>query len=94
MTEQAQNEKTTAHGARVGTVVRRSGDKTIKVQVMTLVKHPMYGKYIRRRSQYAVHDPANEARQGDQVEIIPCRRISKNKSWRLVRIVRPAQVRE
>jgi small subunit ribosomal protein S17 len=94
MTEQAEQAKSTAHRAKVGTVVTVSGAKTIKVQVMTLVKHKMYGKYIRRRSHYAVHDPDNTAQVGDQVEIVPCRRISKSKSWRLNRVVRPAQVRE
>jgi small subunit ribosomal protein S17 len=95
MTEEStQQTQQASRGGLVGKVVNRSGDKTIKVEVMTLVKHRIYGKYIRRRSNYLVHDPAGEVGVGDQVEILPCRRISKNKSWRLSRLVRPAHVRE
>ena len=74
--------------ARTGTVKAISGDKTIRVAVNNLVKHPMYGKYVRRRTQLAVHDPQNAARVGDTVEVVPARRMSKTKSWRLARIVR------
>jgi small subunit ribosomal protein S17 len=74
--------------SRVGTVGSLSGSKTIHVVVNNLVKHPMYGKYIRRRTKLAVHDPRSEADVGDVVEIVPCRRVSKTKSWRLVRVVR------
>lgn len=74
--------------ARVGTVSSMSGKNTIGVIVDTMVKHPMYGKYVRRRTKLAVHDPENTAGVGDVVQIVPCRRLSKNKSWRLVKIVR------
>lgn len=74
--------------SRIGTVVSAGGDKTARVVVNTLVKHPMYGKYVRRRTKLAVHDPRNAASLGDLVEIIPCRRKSKTKSWRLLRVVR------
>jgi small subunit ribosomal protein S17 len=73
-----------------GKVSKRSGDKTISVTVENLVKHPMYGKFIRQRTKVAVHDPQNAASVGDLVEIVPCRRLSKNKTWRLVRVVREA----
>ncbi len=76
--------------SRVGTVRSISGAKTIKVVVDNLVKHPRYGKYIRRRSKLAVHDPKSVASVGDRVEVAPCRRLSKTKSWRLVRVVRSA----
>jgi small subunit ribosomal protein S17 len=49
----------------------------------------MYGKYVRRRTKLIVHDPSNAANPGDVVEIVPSRRISKRKSWRLARIVKP-----
>jgi len=79
----------TARGrTRTGTVSSAGGDKTIRVIVNNLVKHPVYGKYIRRRTKLAVHDPGNDAELGDLVEIVPCRRISKSKSWRLMRVVR------
>ena len=72
----------------VGTVRSVSGAKTINVVVEKLVKHPMYGKYVRRASKLVVHDPGGAAAVGDLVEIVPCRRLSKAKSWRLVRVVR------
>ncbi|MFI4913033.1 MAG: 30S ribosomal protein S17 [Sedimentisphaeraceae bacterium JB056] len=76
-----------------GKVVSRSGDKSIRVQIEYLVKHPMYGKYIRRRTKFGVHDPNNIAQVGDTVDIVECRPISKTKSWRLVKIVEKAVVK-
>ena len=73
---------------QTGQVASISGDKTLSVVVRTLVKHPRYGKYLRRRTKLAVHDPRGQAGVGDLVEITPCRPISKRKSWRLVRVVR------
>ncbi len=78
--------------ARTGLVTSTGGDKTIRVAVDSLVKHPRYGKYIRRRTKLAVHDPKNTAQLGDMVEIVPSRRLSKSKAWRLVRVVRPATI--
>ena len=72
-----------------GVVASTGGDKTIRVNINTLVKHPRYGKYVRKRTGLAVHDPDNQAAPGDLVEVLPCRPISKTKSWRLVRVVRP-----
>jgi len=54
------------------------------------VKHPKYGKYIRRRTKLYAHDETNIAKVGDQVEIMECRPMSKTKHWRLVRVVRAA----
>ncbi len=73
---------------RVGVVVSDKGDKTIKVRYDYLVKHPKYGKYYKRRTTLHTHDERNEAKVGDLVEVAACRRISKTKCWRLVRIVR------
>ena len=70
-----------------GMVVSNSGDKSIKVAVDFKVKHPKYGKYIKRRTKLGVHDQHNQAAVGDIVEVAECRPYSKTKSWRLVRIV-------
>jgi len=77
---------------RIGKVSSTGGDKTIRVVIDSLQKHPKYGKYMRRSTKLAVHDPGNAAKLGDMVEIVPCRRMSKSKSWRLVRIVRTENV--
>ncbi|MBN1361001.1 MAG: 30S ribosomal protein S17 [Sedimentisphaerales bacterium] len=73
-----------------GTVTSNSGDKSIRVTIDYKVKHPKYGKYIRRRTKLAVHDERNECGVGDLVEIAECRSYSKTKSWRLVRVLQKA----
>jgi small subunit ribosomal protein S17 len=73
-----------------GRVVSNAMDKTVAVAVERLVKHPVYGKYIRRTSKLLAHDENNEARVGDTVEITECRPLSKRKSWRLVNILERA----
>lgn len=78
---------------RTGFVESAACDKTIKVVMERRVKHPKYGKYIRRRTQLHAHDEENLAKLGDQVEIMECRPISKTKHWRLVRVVRAADAR-
>jgi small subunit ribosomal protein S17 len=78
---------------KIGTVVSAAEDKTIRVVMENLVKHPIYGKYIRRKAKVAAHDPDNTAEVGDQVEIVPCRRLSRSKNWRLLRVVRKATLR-
>jgi small subunit ribosomal protein S17 len=67
-----------------GTVVSDKNDKTIVVKVERKVKHPLYGKIIRRSKKYHAHDDANVAREGQTVRIEECAPISKNKTWRLV----------
>ena len=91
MTKEAKDNNNRSRRARVGQVVSCSGQKTASVVVNTLVKHPQYGKYVRRRTKLSVHDENNVARIGDLVEIIPCRRCSRTKAHRLVRVVRSAQ---
>jgi small subunit ribosomal protein S17 len=90
MAEAAQQEQAGKKLARsrVGTVVSISGEKTVNVGIDNLVRHEKYGKYMRRRTKLLVHDPAGEAKIGDRVEIVPCRRLSRRKSWRLVRVLR------
>ena len=85
MTESS--EKTRKHLEATGVVVSTGGDKSCMVQISRLVKHPLHGKYIKRRTKLAVHDPNNDAGLGDTVDIEPCRPISKRKRWRLRRVV-------
>jgi len=87
MTERKSTGGRRARG-RVGTVRSISGRSTISVVTDNLVRHARYGKYIRRRTKLAVHDPKSIAQVGDVVEIVPCRPISKTKAWRIVRVVR------
>jgi len=70
-----------------GVVISNSGDKSIRVVVDFKVRHPKYGKYIKRRTKLGVHDENNKAGVGDVVEVAQCRPYSKTKSWRLVRVV-------
>ena len=71
----------------VGVVTSDKMNKTRRVEIPRLVKHPRYGKYIRRRTICHIHDEANESRLGDTVEIMETRPLSKTKCWRLLRIV-------
>ena len=74
-----------------GTVVSNKMQKTIAVVVERLVKHPQYGKYIRRTTKLLAHDESNVSKQGDLVSIAECRPFSKRKSWRLVEVIRRAE---
>lgn len=73
-----------------GVVVSDKGDKTISVSVRTIVRHPRYEKYVRRRTSCRVHDEQNDARIGDRVEIMETRPVSKTKRWRLVSVLERA----
>ena len=70
-----------------GVVISNSGNKSIKVAIDFKVKHPMYGKYVKRRTKLSVHDEQNQAGVGDLVEVVQCLPRSKTKSWRLLRVV-------
>jgi small subunit ribosomal protein S17 len=74
-----------------GKVVSNKMQKTITVSVERLVKHPTYGKYVRRTTKLLAHDEAGECREGDVVEIVECRPLSRHKAWRLARVVARAQ---
>lgn len=96
MTDQADNIQTPARtGARarpsrarlVGVVTSAKPNKTIRVEVAYRTPHPKYGKYVRRRTVIHAHDENNQAREGDRVEVMACRPVSKTKSWRLVRVI-------
>ncbi|MDN3515057.1 MAG: 30S ribosomal protein S17 [Candidatus Brocadia sp.] len=75
----------------VGMVIGNKMQKTIVVEVMRLIKHPQYGKYIKRSTIYKAHDENNQAGVGDKVEIIETRPLSKTKSTKLVRIIEKAK---
>ena len=75
----------------VGVVVSDRMDKSIVVEVSRLVKHPMYGKYIRRSTKLMAHDEEDAAHVGDKVELMETRPLSKNKRWRLLRVVAQAK---
>ncbi len=75
-----------------GTVVSNKMDKTISVLVERKVKHPLYGKFMRRSTKMMAHDEANECNEGDVVIIEASRPLSKNKTWRLQKVVSKAQV--
>ena len=73
---------------RVGVVSSSKRLKTITVQIERRMKHPKYGKYQLRTGSLQAHDEKNEAKVGDQVEVMECRPISKTKNFRLVRVIR------
>jgi small subunit ribosomal protein S17 len=73
-----------------GQVMSNKMDKTISVAIERVVKHPTYGKFVRRTTKLLAHDENNEAREGDTVSITPCRPLSRHKSWRLLAIVERA----
>lgn len=74
-----------------GRVASSKMDKTITVTIERLVKHPVYGKYIRRTSKVLAHDEENSCKEGDLVSLTECRPISRHKSWKLVEIVERAE---
>ena len=76
-----------------GVVISNSGDKSVKIAIDFKVRHPKYGKYVKRRTKLGVHDEHNQAGTGDVVEIAECRPHSKTKNWRLVRVVEKADQR-
>ena len=71
----------------VGRVVSDKMDKTVSVAIERLIKHPAYGKYIRRTTKVLAHDATNECKSGDRVAISECRPISKNKAWAVVKVI-------
>jgi small subunit ribosomal protein S17 len=74
----------------MGRVVSDKMDKTVSVAIVRQIKHPTYGKYIRRTSKVMAHDENNECKIGDRVAISETRPVSKNKSWQVVNILERA----
>ncbi len=84
------SEENKAQRTIVGRVVSDKMDKTVSVAIERTIKHPVYGKYIRRTSKVMAHDAANECKPGDRVAIAECKPISKNKSWSVVNVIERA----
>jgi small subunit ribosomal protein S17 len=76
----------------VGRVVSDKMEKSAVVMVERKVRHPLYGKYMRRSTKLSIHDENNECRTGDTVSIEECRPISKSKSWRLVEVLERPEI--
>ena len=76
---------------RTGLVVSDKMDKSIVVMVERKVKHPIYGKFVKKTSKFVAHDENNDCNQGDTVRIMETRPLSKNKCWRLVEIIERAK---
>ncbi len=76
---------------RVGVVVSDRMNKSITVLVERKLKHPLYGKFVKRSKKFMVHDENNDCKPGDKVKIMETRALSKNKRWRLVEILERAK---
>jgi len=76
---------------RIGVVTSDKMDKTIAVLIERKLKHPIYGKFVKRSKKFMVHDENNDCKIGDTVKITETRPLSKNKSWRLLEIVERAK---
>jgi small subunit ribosomal protein S17 len=76
---------------RQGKIVSDKMDKTVVVAVESRIRHPLYGRIVRRTKRYKAHDEANDFHVGDTVEITECRPLSKDKSWRVSRLIERAK---
>ena len=76
---------------RVGVVASSKMEKSITVVIERKVKHPKYGKFVKKTSKFVAHDEKNECNEGDTVRIMETRPLSKRKNWRLVEIVERAK---
>ena len=76
---------------RIGLVVSNKMDKTVTVTVERKVKHPIYGKFVKKTTKFHAHDEKNECTIGDTVRIMETRPLSKTKRWRLVEVVEKAK---
>lgn len=84
----AQIEDRSRRKTRVGDVVSDKMDKTVVVAVTRLVRHPLYGRFVKKTSKFKVHDENNECQTGDVVKIMETRPLSKDKRWRLVEVTK------
>lgn len=76
---------------RIGVVISDRMDKTILVAVQRQIKHPIYGKFIKKTTKLMAHDERNDAKQGDSVRIMETRPLSKHKRWRLAEVIERAR---
>ncbi len=86
-TEEVRNRRKT----RTGVVSSDKMEKTVVVTIANLVRHPMYGRILKRDKKLKAHDETNDAHIGDTVEIMECRPLSKDKCWRVIRVVERAK---
>ena len=84
-------EKRNLRKERIGVVTSNMMEKSIVVAEVKRVKHPMYGKFVLKTKKYHVHDEKNECNEGDVVKIMETKPISKNKCWRLVKVLEKAK---
>lgn len=89
--EAAKASRDTNRKERVGIVVSSKMDKSISIAVQRQIKHPIYGKFIKRTTKLMAHDENNEAKEGDTVRIMETRPLSKSKRWRLTEIIEKAK---
>ncbi len=73
-----------------GVVTSNAGDKSATIMIERRIKHPLYGKFVKRSTKIRLHDETNECNEGDTILIEECRPMSKTKSWKLVKIVEKA----
>lgn len=90
MSEEAKKVAMKGRRTVVGRVISNKMDKTVSVSIERLIKHPIYGKYIRRTTKVLAHDENNECKSGDRVTISECRPVSKHKAWQVVNVVQRA----
>ena len=76
---------------RIGVVTSNKMEKSIVVSIERRVKHPLYGKFVKKTSKFVAHDQENTCNEGDTVKIMETRPLSKNKNWRLVEIIERAK---
>jgi len=76
---------------RIGRVISDRMEKTVVVAIERLVRHPVYGRYVRRRTNFKVHDETNQCRVGDIIRFMETRRLSRDKRWRFVEFVERAR---
>ena len=76
---------------QTGRIVSNKMDKSVTVLLERQIKHPLYGKYIKRSTKVRAHDEDNSCNEGDKVMIAECRPLSKSKSWRVIEILERAQ---
>lgn len=86
-----EQQQRSARKERVGVVTSNKMDKSIVVAIERQVKHPIYGKFIKKTTKLMAHDEANDAGEGDVVRIMETRPLSKHKRWRLVEVVERAK---
>ncbi len=84
-------DETKVQRSQVGRVVSNKMNKTVTVRLERLVKHPLYGKYIRRSSKVHAHDETNDCNEGDTVRIAQTRPVSKTKAWAVIEVIERAQ---